>query len=223
MKVIGMASQARGGKDVTANYLSRVLGWGRSSFASNVKRIFADAFNVDQDFIENWKTVPDNAPGLDVPLRKGLQQIGDGFRKIKGDIWIDLAFRNRTDSFIISDVRYFNEMKRIRQEGGVNILLYRPGFLNDDPCGSEAQIRTLIDPFVELNGWEGVMTQNIHERLVDAWEAKQRLSVFTTDCHVPMPPFHLVDIFLINNGTLEDLYAKCDSIVVPYVTAKYAA
>lgn len=195
MKLIGLSGQFRNGKDEVADHLAKRLEWDRVSFASNVKRIYCDTFDVDLAFVEEWKNKPETPPGFDMPVRQGLQFIGDGFRKIQYNIWIDLAFRNPPETMILSDVRYVNELKRVRAEGGINILVYRPGFLNDDPNGSEAQIRPFVEFFVEC-GAEGPILESPGE-------------------------MGLVDIFIRNDGTLEDLYAKVDRIVLPYVYERY--
>lgn len=197
MKTIGLAGQCRNGKDVAADYLGEKLGWDRDAFAKNVKRVYCETFDVDLDFVEEWKSNPEVPPGFDMNVRKGLQFIGDGFRKIQGNIWIELAFRNRTRPVIISDVRYVNELKKIRSVGGINVLIYRTGFLNDDPNGSEAQIRPFVEYFVD-QGFEGVFRPES-----DVGE------------------MNLVDVFLRNDGTLDDLYAKLDEIVLPYVHEKW--
>jgi hypothetical protein len=85
---------------------------------------------------------------------------------------------------VVSDVRYINELNKIKENEGINILVHRPGFLNLDPNESEAQIR----PFVEYYLSEGV------EGRVSNSEDK----------------FKLIDYFIINDGTLDDLYKKID-------------
>ena len=112
MKVVGFAGQMQNGKDTAADYLFEKIKhkWGdveRASFADNVKRIFCETFNVDRSFVEEWKTKSEIPEGFDSPVRQGLQQIGDGFRKIQGKIWIELAFRDRANPAIFSDVRLF--------------------------------------------------------------------------------------------------------------------
>jgi hypothetical protein len=150
MNLIGVASQAQHGKDTLANYLAQILNkklgtnfWRRDAFANNVKRIYCETFNKDMDFVEKWKVIPEVPPGMDMTVRRALQFIGDGFRQIQGDIWIDLMFR-KDDPKIISDIRYINELKAIKNRGGFTILVARQDKLNDDPNGSEAQIRPLI-------------------------------------------------------------------------------
>lgn len=157
MNLIGVASQAQHGKDTFANYLGQVLNktigrefWRRTAFANNVKRIYCETFNKDMDFVEKWKVIPEIPPGMDMTVRKSLQFIGDGFRQIQGDIWIDLMFR-KDEPQIISDIRYINELKAVKNRGGFTVLVARKDKLNDDPNGSEAQIRPLLTYALDLN------------------------------------------------------------------------
>jgi len=206
MKVIGLAGQMRNGKDVIADYLALNLGWERTAFAKNVKQVFMDTFDVSWDFVEEWKVKPENPPSFDMPIRQGLQFIGDGFRKIQGDIWIELAFRKMTKPSIISDVRYINELVKINDVDGINILVYRPGHLNDDPNGSEAQIKPVVEWFRDT-GLEGNVVEQVLEQKCCATDIPH-------DCLK-------VDLFIINDGNLDDLYDKCSQMIVPFINKKY--
>jgi hypothetical protein len=200
MKVIGLSSQMRMGKDTIADYLKKDFpDWERSSLAKNVKQIFCDAFNVNVDFIEEWKSNPDPPPGFLKNVRQSLQFIGDGFRQIKSSVWMDLAFQD--DKKIFSDVRYINELQKVKEVGGINILVWRPGFDNDDPNGSEAQIRPVLDYFKRKNfeGSTDVMCLNMSDAVPDGVQ--------------------YVDYFIKNNGTIEQLYHKIDTQLVPYLKA----
>lgn len=212
MYVIGVAGQAQMGKDTLADRLAdrllmrHGLTFERTAFASGVKKVFKDNFDVDDAFVENWKTKDDIPPGFDKPCRKSLQFIGDGFRSIRDSIWIDLRFRGR-EAQIISDVRYINEFKRVREEGGLNILIGRPDRLNDDPNGSEAQIR----PYVEwcLSAFEP------DRKFVDLrrFQNEQFPEGFAP------PLLSYFDLFVRNDGSVEDLHRTVDDFVVPFVTA----
>ena len=211
-KVIAVGSQMGMGKDTVADHLCRKLNntvryhetrWQRIGFANAVKKVFMDAFNVDLDFIEKWKRIPEPPPGFDMPVRQGLQQIGDGFRKIKATIWLDTAFRNE-GNYIISDVRYINEVKRVHKEKGINILVWRPNFENDDPNPSESEILRLICYFRDL-GVDGPVNQD----LVQA------------DSHRP-DGAEQVHYFLRNDTDLEGLYKKVDDKLASYVQQKLA-
>lgn len=205
--LVGVGGQLRNGKDEIADRLclklmnAHNIFTDRPAFAHAVKRIFCEAFDVDLDFIEKWKIIPEAPPGFDMSVRKGLQFIGDGFRTIKSRVWLDLAFKNRNQPSIFSDVRYINELEIIKNKGGINVLTWRPGYENNDPNGSEAQIKPLID-WLLSTGKEG---QLIDHSWMDAdWDsAPEGISY--------------VDIFIKNDGTLDDLDQKIEKIILPYV------
>lgn len=201
MKIIGLFAQLAGGKDTVANYLAEKLSnddfrWKRLGFADAVKRVFMQSFNVTWEWIEEWKRKDEVPPGFDLSVRKSLQHIGDGFRKIQADVWIRTALRNG-DHAIISDGRYLNEAKMIKEQGGFNVLLWRPGFENNDSNPSESQIRPYID-FAAMHYSEGPISD---------------LPLIG-----PHPAgFEYFDYFLVNNGTLEDLYSKINNGLMHYL------
>jgi hypothetical protein len=86
----------------------------------------------------------------------------------------------------VTDVRYLNEVQSIRDRGGVVILLYRPGFENDLPTPSEQELVPLVQQLLGL-GTEG--------------------PVRGTD----LP----CDYFLINGGSVDDLYRQADELIFP--------
>lgn len=192
MKIVAFAGQCRSGKTYSAQYTAKALGIERASWASSVKECFCTYFGVDYAFIEEWKTKAETPPRFDMPVRKSLQFIGDGFRQINHNIWVDRLLKIKEGrDIIIDDSRYNSELQRVRELGGINVLMWRPGFENDDPNDSEAQIKILADYF------KG------------------------TDIDGVVPPFkmngppnsHLVDIFLRNDGNQEQLHAKLDTAV----------
>jgi hypothetical protein len=206
MKVIGVAGQMRNGKDEISDYVAPKLGWGRGAFAKSVKQVFMDTFDVTWEFIEEWKVKKEIPPGFDMPMRQSLQFIGDGFRKIQSNIWLELFFRKAKTPTVVSDVRYINELKKTVDVGGLTVLVYRPGFVNDDPNGSEAQIRPVVEWFTET-GLEGDVIKQLMQQ---------------PQCCPDIPNACLhVDLFIINDGTLEDLYEKCDKWIFPLVEEKY--
>lgn len=192
MKIIAVAGQMRNGKNEIGEYICRKMKFSPASFASPVKKIFCDAFNVDMEFVEKWKIEKDPPPGFKKNVRQALQFIGDGFRQILPDVWIDYAIRSNPDYSVYMDCRYFNEMTKIQQKGGVNVLVWRPGFENDDPNPSESQIKPLVDYYSSKN-IEGNV-RRLHKN------APTEAS--------------LIDFFIINNGDLEDLYAKVDKHII---------
>lgn len=207
MKVVAVAAQLNTGKDVFSDYLAQKLNastsdkWFRSAFADAVKNTFCDAFGVDRDFIEKWKRNPEPPPGMMMPIRQALQFIGDGFRKIKGEIWIEIALRG-DKNLIISDSRYINEGRAVKQHGGKMFIMYRPGFLNDDPNPSESQIRPLVE-FCKNNLQEGPIPSFVVLQEKYGANLPQGMEYF--------------DYFLVNDGSIQDLYKKVDEQVLPYL------
>lgn len=210
MKVISCGGQLASGKDTVADYLAKQLNenemglsdeWKRIGFAHAVKQVFMETFQVSWDFIEEWKRKDEVPEGFNLPIRRSLQFIGDGFRQIQSDIWINMAFR-KDECKIISDVRYYNEAKAIHNHNGINILIWRKGFENNDPNPSESQIKTTVDWLVK-EGIEGHLG-NVSD-------------LPETDTIKP----RLFDLFIRNEGTQRQLYEKVDNLIIPYVLKKF--
>jgi len=208
-KVIAIAGQLGNGKDALADYLVERLNsnnltgpWVRSAFANAVKEVYQNSFGVDREFIEKWKRNPDPPPGMLKNVRQSLQFIGDGFRMIKGDIWIEIALRGEAQR-IISDSRYINEAKAVQAQCGFVIALWRPGFENNDPNPSESQIRPIIDWCLETK-----QDGPLH------W-------TYDYELHPAPQGIENYDYFLRNDGTLEDLYEKVDNHLISILERKF--
>jgi hypothetical protein len=218
--VIGVAGQAQHGKDTLSDRLAEKLNekigfrsggdkwthnfdhlWTRVAFAENVKKVYEDTFGKTREFVEEWKVKPESPPDFDMTVRKSLQFIGDGFRKICPTIWMDLVFRRAVGPIIISDVRYVNEFLRVKEEGGMNILVGRTALLNDDPNGSEAQIR----PYVKY--------------CLDRFGGKDKPDVVQLKHYSHDGPEHMdkFDLFVKNDNTLEYFLEVVETHVVPIV------
>jgi hypothetical protein len=205
MKIICAFGQLMNGKDVFSDYLYdklnnfKNINWERSSFAGAVKKVYKDAFGVNSEFIEKWKRISDCPEGMSMNVRQGLQFIGDGFRKIKNDIWIEIALRNKEKNLILSDGRYINEAKEVTKNGGINVLIYRKGFLNDDPNPSESVLRPLAE-YCDNNCKDGLINKNIDN-------LPEGLNYF--------------DIFIRNDGDLLNFYNKIDNVIIPLIKEVY--
>lgn len=214
MKIIGCASQIGNGKDVLCDYLVKALNrsrhesnkWHRTAFANAVKDVFESSFSVDREFTEKWKRIDALPPGMLQSVRKSLQFIGDGFRKIRDEIWIEIALRDETKKLVISDSRYINEAKAVKDKGGFMVVLYRPGFLNDDPNPSEAQIKPIVE-FCATYLEEGLIPS--YDKLIYLYGEK-----------VP-EGMRYYDYYIINDGTLDDLYSKIDRLLIPITEEIY--
>lgn len=205
LKTIAAFAQMGCGKDTMCDYLAKKLSkpksknkWQRGAFANAVKDTFCESFGFTREFVEEWKRKTEIPDGFQCTVRQALQKIGDGFREIKKDIWIDIALKS-DDQLIISDGRYLNEAKKVREKNGVNILIYRSGYVNNDPNPSEASMR----PFVEY----------CRDTIPDG--------KIIHSCLVRYPDgLEYFDLFLRNDGDLQSFYNKIDKHVVPYIQAK---
>jgi hypothetical protein len=194
MKIIAFGGQLASGKDTAADMLYDYLevadnqDWRRTAFAVNVKKILMETFNVDWEFIEEWKRKDEVPETFDMAIRPALTFIGDGFRRIQSEIWIDLVFRNNRDNLLISDVRYINEAESIKKRGGNTVLVWRPGFENNIDSASEQQLMPFIEKLASMDS---------PSKIADMDDI----------------PF---DYFLVNDGDVDDLNDKVVNDMMPY-------
>ena len=202
-KYIGIAGQKQNGKDVLCQMLLQGLsGWQRRSWADALKELVCDLFKVDIKFIEEWKENPEPPPGFLMPMRKILQFLGDGVRQIRGSYWIDRMFDDDQENLVIADTRYINELLATKEHGGLNLLIYRPGFLNFIDHPSEALIRPLVEWCVDM-GFEGDLSK--------IW---QKVAL-------PAENVQLIDYFILNDGTLADLERKVIQNILPFIQERF--
>lgn len=193
-----VAGQMRSGKNEVGDHICASLGFKGASFATPVKDIFCRAFGKDLDFVETWKVKKEPPPGFQKPVRQSLQFIGDGFRSIHSEVWVNYAFDNNPPRSCFTDGRYINELAKVRSAGGMNILLWRPDHENHDTNESEAQIKRVVDWFVSMGTPSGIIKDVPHDA--------------PKGCE-------FVDFFIINDGDLPSLRKKIDDIVIPQVQA----
>lgn len=200
--IIAIHSQMSMGKDTLADYLAKKLNgmafiedkYRRNAFANAVKNLYAEAFGVDRDFVEGWKRVAHPPPGMLKNVRQSLQFIGDGFRTIKPNIWVDIAMQGTSQ--IISDGRYINEARSVYFENGFNILMGRPGYLNDDPNKSEAEIRPIVEYFMNK---------------------KKDGKPFRGEIGDEPEPHLFYRHFVRNDAGLDELYEYTDAHLIPHI------
>lgn len=210
LKTIGIGAQLANGKDETANHLVYRLNelcnesWVRNAFANKVKEIFETSFNKDREWVEKWKRIEMPAPGFKKNTRQCLIGIGDGFRQMYPNIWIEHAFAGQKTHQIISDCRYINEIKYIKDNGGINILLWRDGYMNNLDNASEQEFMPFIRKCLDSQTWMTGETR---------WKPLE--GVLNPEFGVPF------DIFIRNEGTLDDLKKKVDDIVIPFIKQKW--
>jgi len=209
--IIGICGFISSGKDTIADYLVNLHHFRRESFANSLKDAVSQVFGWDRTMLEGrtkqsreWREQVDTwwATRLKIPEltpRWVLQQWGTnvlraGFHE---DIWIaslENKLRNITDDVIISDCRFSNEIKAIRNAGGRVIRVTR---------GPEPE---WYDAAVSVNrGPDGNVTwATSRERL-------KKLGIHPSETAWVGTKF---DAVLDNNGTLDDLYQQVKNLVV---------
>jgi hypothetical protein len=139
--IIGVCGFIGSGKDTIADYLVNFHGFRRESFANSLKDAVAHVFGWDRTMLEGrtkqsreWREQRDewwsNRLGTEITPRLMLQLWGTEVcrRAFHDDIWIaslENKLRNSTDDIVISDCRFPNEIKSIKDAGGIIVWVKR--------------------------------------------------------------------------------------------------
>jgi hypothetical protein len=208
--IIGICGFIGSGKDTIADYLVNLHHFRRESFANTLKDAVAQVFGWDRTMLEGrtkqareWREQVDPwwAQRLGIPHltpRYILQQWGtEVCRKgFHDDIWIaslENKLRNSKDDVVISDCRFPNEIRAIKQSGGIVVRVVR---------GPEPE---WYDAAVSVNrGPNGNSTWALSGRKLD------QLGVHASETSWVGTQF---DVVLDNNGTLDDLYQQVKQLV----------
>jgi hypothetical protein len=139
--IIGVCGFIGSGKDTIADYLVNIHEFRRESFANTLKDAVAAVFGWDRTMLEGrtkqareWREQVDPwwSKRLDraITPRWILQYWGTEVcrRGFHDDIWIaslENKLRNSSDDVVISDCRFPNEIKAIRNQGGIVLRVVR--------------------------------------------------------------------------------------------------
>jgi len=202
--IIGVCGFIGCGKDTVADYLVNFHEYRRESFADSLKDSVAAVFGWDRTMLEGrtkesreWREQVDKwwAERLDMPTltpRWVLQYWGTEVcrKTFHDDIWIaslENKLRKSGDNIVVSDVRFPNEIKAIKNLGGKIIWVKR----GDLPSwydlaiaanqGSNAAIKGMRDNGIHASEWAWVGTNFDNE--------------------------------LVNDNSIDDLYASVKSII----------
>jgi hypothetical protein len=210
--IIGVCGFIGSGKDTIADYLTNFHGFRRESFANSLKDAVAHVFGWDRTMLEGrtkqareWREQVDpwwserlNMPNL--TPRWILQYWGTEVcrRAFHDDIWIaslENKLRNSTDNIVISDCRFPNEIKSIRNAGGIVIRVIR----GEEPDWFEDAASMNL-------GSQGNMTWALSK------ERMSKLGIHASETAWVGTKFdHVLD----NNNTIDELFAQIKSIIDP--------
>jgi hypothetical protein len=218
-QIIGVAGFAGSGKDTVADYLVAEFDYRRESFAGTLKDAIAAVFGWDRELLEGkcpegraWREKVDQwwATRLGMPHltpRWVLQNWGTEVcrQAFHNEIWIaslENKLRKTTESIVISDCRFPNELTMIRNLGGKVIRVKR---------GPEPSWYSGAFSFNTLA--LGVPTMPDHHR------AAMREEFGISAIHPSETAWigYPFDLQIENDGTLEDLYTKVSEEVIPLV------
>lgn len=131
--LIGLSGYAQSGKDSVAEVLVKDFGFIRIAFADKIKEF---VYEMNPYFGYHLKDAVDNT-GWDQAkqapeVREFLQNVGVGARNIFGeDFWVKQALTGMVDhrryDYVITDVRFPNEMEAIWALNGKIWRVERPG------------------------------------------------------------------------------------------------
>lgn len=197
--IVGVCGFIGSGKDTVADYLVNFHEFRRESFANTLKDAVSAIFGWDRTLLEGrtkeareWREQVDHwwADRLSMPTltpRWVLQYWGTEVcrRTFHDDIWIaslENKLRKSKDNIIISDVRFPNEVKAIKNLGG-KIIWVKRGNLPiwyqdavDAANGSKTAQANLIKQKIHSSEWMWANTN--------------------------------FDVEIDNNGSIDDLYNK---------------
>ena len=208
--IIGVCGFIGSGKDTIADYLTNFHGFRRESFANTLKDAVSFVFGWDRTMLEGrtkqareWREQVDpwwserlNMPNL--TPRWVLQYWGTEVcrKAFHDDIWIaslENKLRNSKDDIVISDCRFPNEIKSIKDAGGIVVRVVR---------GPEPQ---WYDAAVSVNKGEwGNMNWAISRDQI------AKLGIHASETAWVGTEF---DAVLTNDGTIDELMAKIKGLV----------
>ena len=208
--IIGITGLISSGKDTVANYLTTFHQFKQESFASSLKDAVAQVFGWDRQLLEGhtkysreWREQIDPwwSKRLDMPNLTprwilqywGTEVCRKGFHD---DIWIaslENKLHNSKDNIVISDCRFVNEIKSIKNAGGITVRVVR----GPNPKWYDAAVTYNKGPDRNI-GWA------LSKNTLDKYKvhASEYSSIGLT-----------YDYVIDNNGSIEDLYSKIQSII----------
>ena len=208
--IIGICGFIGSGKDTIADYLTNFHGFRRESFANSLKDAVAHVFGWDRTMLEGrtktareWREQVDPwwAERLNMPNltpRWVLQYWGTEVcrKAFHDDIWIaslENKLRNSKDDIVISDCRFPNEIKSIKNAGGIVIRVKR----GDDP-----------------KWYKDACDVNAGEKCINYSRAKSRMAELNIHASETAWCGTKFDAVISNDTTIDDLYGLVKDLII---------
>jgi hypothetical protein len=158
-RIIGFCGPAGAGKDLAA---SMVPGACRVAFADPIYQGLSTMLGVPEAELRDRSAKEQPIVGLGASPRQLLQTLGTewGRQMIRDDIWLRVAFwrwgrlaAGGISLIVVPDVRFANEARLIRENGGEVWMIHRPGVEPVAAHESEAGLPLrLIDRLIVNDG-----------------------------------------------------------------------
>jgi len=151
--IIGISGKAGSGKDTLGQYISEHYGYQRESCARPLKEALNVLFGwtMEQWNDREWKE--QIIPGYSVSPRYLAQTLGTewGRNLIDSDLWIKLLTAKIKFPSVITDIRFPNEAKFVKENNGLLIRIFRESpSVGNHPS---EQLDFEVDLFLD-NSWE---------------------------------------------------------------------
>lgn len=170
-KIIGITGVARVGKDTLFKCISSInpnLTLRRAAFADELKKE-CDSFLMENINISAF-TEKDEEKDI---IRPFLVTYGTHVRrKLDQNCWIKklnekINASEQSECFVITDVRFVNEAKWIKNKGGMLVHLSRNGILpaNDDESEQDPILKSMADLNINIPTFEHDYITNIENRI----------------------------------------------------------
>lgn len=166
--LIAICGHKFSGKSTVARLLHNATGYRVVSFADKLKDVTCVLSGCTREDLEDYdfketQLVPDYlrpycGNAKKPTFRAFLQYFGsEVMRGVNDNIWIDCTLSNCEENVIVSDCRFPNEAKAVKDRGGIVIKVVREG------CGGDShQSETLIDEIgADYTLWNDTTLENL--------------------------------------------------------------
>lgn len=158
--IIGLLGRARSGKDTVANYIGQCYPeYEICRIAQPIKDSLRVLYGWSDKHIEGFlKEVTD--PVIHKSPREAMIELGERVKSESGqDFFINMLLRKHRGDIIIPDVRFQNEVDRIRESGGIIIKIERPG------CSSLPNENGIDQIRADISIWNSKTLEDLNTRL----------------------------------------------------------
>ena len=185
--IIGLLGAKRHGKDTVADYLVEAHGFTKITFATPLKECCGAMFGfTDEQLYGDLKDTVDESWGItprDTFKFIGTDLVREHIHKLLPDIgnnfWVESLKRtqlsDKTKNYVISDVRFQNEVDFVKEMGGTVIKIIRPNMPTPDEHITEAGIYS-VTGFDDVVMNDGTIAE-LHEKISCLLQEKNIVSV----------------------------------------------